>query len=237
MLNTDAQLPEDIRTNLPGRNAVMTQAIVVDSSRWNRVLAERGLAPATGKLADSGRITLTRKDVFNCGEQQVTADNAFQLLYCSLAWGLGLTGSRLHQRLDQIAEHQDLAGRLLVSAWESVRAGAPVSEAYGVLTTNKGAGQIPWFGPAFSTKFLYFAQGSAIEPRHLILDEVVARNLRDDVWPSSPGGAWWPETYQRYCDLLTRWAASASAESQVGRKVAADEIEYALFKRQVPSAK
>ncbi|WP_175460517.1 hypothetical protein [Arthrobacter sp. ok909] len=31
------------------------------------------------------------------------------------------------------------------------------------MTTDRGAGRIPWFGPAFSTKFLYFAQGSAPE--------------------------------------------------------------------------
>lgn len=34
----------------------------------------------------------------------------------------------------------------------------------------------PLVRPAFSPKFLYFAQGSTIEPRYVILDAVVAGN-------------------------------------------------------------
>lgn len=231
MLNIHASLPADIRTTLPGPEAVMGQAISVDGARWGRALSERSLPPLSGKLADSDRIMVNRQDVFNRGDQKLTIENAFQLLYYSMAWGLGLRASRLHQRLDSIAEHQDTAGELLVRAWESARVGAPVKEAYSLLTTSTGAGQIPWFGPAFSTKFLYFAQGNGAEIRHLILDKIVASNLHKDVWPNAPTGAWWPETYERYCSLLTRWAAESSKSPQVNRTVRSDEIEFAIFNR------
>lgn len=236
MLNVHAALPTDIANALPGQEAVLGQAISVDGARWRRILSERDLIQVTGKMADSDRTTVTRQDVFNLGDQSISVDHAFQLLYYSLAWGLGLRASRLHQRLDNLAAHQDRAGELLVSAWESVRAGAPVKEAYSVLTTDRGAGQIPWLGPAFSTKFLYFAQGNVAQPRHLILDKVVATNLTEDVWPAAPTKAWWPETYELYCGLLNRWAVEISEDPKVNRTVRADEIEFAIFKRHLTVA-
>lgn len=224
-------MPADIKATLPGPEAVMGQTISVDGARWRRALSERNLPPVSGKLAHSDRITVNRQDVFSYGDQKITIDNAFQLLYYSLAWGLGLRASRLHRRLDNIAAHQDTAGELLAQAWQSARAGAPVKEAYSLLTTSTGAGQIPWFGPAFSTKFLYFAQGYVTQIRHLILDQVVVKNLHKDVWPDGPTGAWFPETYERYCKLLARWAAESSRDPKVSRAVRPDEIEFAIFRR------
>ncbi|PRZ15612.1 hypothetical protein BCL67_10872 [Nesterenkonia sandarakina] len=97
--------------------------------------------------------------------------------------------------------------------------------------TEGGAGKIKGLGPAFATKFLYFAEGSTNEPRHVIIDKVVSTNLRRDAWPESPTAAWWPETYERYCNLLARWASEASERPEVNRTVRTDEIELALFKR------
>ncbi|WP_026548888.1 hypothetical protein [Arthrobacter sp. Br18] len=235
MINEKAPLPDDVLAKLPGTETVLGHAVAVDGERWRRALSDRGLPAIAGKLAGAGRTTVTRQEVFNLGDQDPTVENAFQLLYYSLAWGLGTRASRLHQRLDGLAKHQDTAGELLVSAWTSVRNGAPTTDAYSLLTTKRGAGRIPWFGPAFSTKLLYFAQGSVTKPRHLILDQVVSRNLRQDAWPQAPTAGWWPETYQRYCTLLTRWAAQASEHSTVQRTVRADEIELALFRRHRPT--
>jgi hypothetical protein len=231
MIDQETLLPDDIRAALPGPEAVLGHAVSVDGGRWRRALTDRGLPPVAGKLADEGRTTVTRQEVFDRGDREMSVENAFQLLYYSLAWGLGTRASRFHQRLDGLAGRQDSAGELLVSAWTSVRNGDPTMEAYSLLTTNRGAGQIPWFGPAFSTKFLYFAQGSAPAPRHVILDQVVSRNLRRDAWPDAPTAGWWPETYQRYCTLLTHWAVQATDDPTVQRTVRADEIELALFRR------
>lgn len=231
MINVNALLPDDILAQLPGASAVMSHAVSVDSDRWERVLTSRGLPPAQGKLAGSGRISLTRKAVFDFGDRIPTVENAFQLFYYSLAWGLGTRAPRLHQRLDGLAANQEKAGQLLMSAWTLVQEGAPIREAYGTLATDRGAGRIPWFGPAFSTKFLYFAQGSMLKPRHVILDQVVSRNLRRDAWPEAPTAGWWPETYERYCGLLERWTDQASERLDDPRPVRADEIELTLFRR------
>ncbi|TDK26612.1 hypothetical protein E2F48_05335 [Arthrobacter crusticola] len=231
MINEKAPLPDDILSNLPGQDAVLGHVVTVDGERWRKALAARRLPTVAGKLAHDGRTTVTRQEVFDLGDQTPSLEGAFQLLYYSLAWGLGPRASRLNQRLDGLAAHQDRAGELLISAWTSVKNGAPTEDSYGLLTTDRGAGRIPWFGPAFSTKFLYFAQGSVTQPRTLILDQVVSRNLHADVWPKGPTAAWWPETYQRYCTLLANWAAQASENSRVQRAVRADEIELALFRR------
>lgn len=236
MINENALLPDDIFAKLPGSLAVLNHAVSVDSERWKRALTVRGLPQVQGKLAGVGRMSLTRKEVFDLGDRTPTVDNALQLFYYALAWGLGMRAPRLHQRLDGLAAHQEKAGQLLLAAWTLIQDGAPVGEAYRTLTTDRGAGRIPWFGPAFSTKFLYFAQGGAVEPQHVILDQVVSKNLRVDAWPQAPTAGWWPETYERYCKLLTLWAYQASERLDEPRKVRADEIEITLFRRHLLEA-
>ncbi|MEV8130738.1 hypothetical protein AB0O54_06325 [Pseudarthrobacter oxydans] len=231
MINENADLPDDVFATLPGSGAVMNHAVAVDSARWKRELSARGLPLVQGKLAGTERIAVTRKDVFDLGDRTPTVANAFQLFYYSLAWGLGTRAPRLRQRLDGLAAHQEEAGQRLVAAWALVRDRAPLRDGYRVLTTDRGAGRIPWFGPAFSTKFLYFAQGSEIAPKHIILDQVVSKNLRMDAWPQAPTAGWWPETYERYCRLLCRWADQASVRLNGARRVRADEIEITLFRR------
>lgn len=233
MINENADLPDDVLAKLPGSSAVLNHAVSVDGVRWKRELTARGLPLVQGKLGERGRTTVTRKEVFDLGKQVPTVANAFQLFYYSLAWGLGTRAPRLHQRLDGLSAQQEKAGQRLVSAWTLVQAGAPLRDAYGALTTDRGAGRIPWFGPAFSTKFLYFAQGSAVNPQHVILDQVVSRNLRLDAWPEAPTAGWWPETYERYCGLLGRWADQATERLDGARRVRADEIEITLFRRNV----
>ncbi|MGO4145638.1 hypothetical protein AB4Y77_11180 [Paenarthrobacter sp. YAF11_1] len=208
----------------------MGHAVAVDVDRWNRALKERGLPPAKGKFAGHGRVVLTRKDVLELGDLIPNAENSLQLLYHSLAWGLGTRAPRLQKRLGGLASDVERAQNLLLDAWQLVRSDASPRESYRALTTERGAGRIPWLGPAFATKFLYFAQGYSREPCHLILDAVVATNLRD-VWPQAPTTAWWPETYETYCRLVERWVEQAGLRVGQSRSIRADEIELALFRR------
>lgn len=231
MINDDASLPDDIFAASPGIEALMSHTVSVDAERWRRALAERNLPPLTGKLAAAGLTTVSRKEVFDLGSQRRTAQNAFQLLYYSLAWGLGTKASRLHQRLDGLASNQEQAEALLVSAWTAVEESAPTQDAYSILTTDRGAGRIAWLGPAFSTKFLYFAQGPTRHPSFVILDQVVSANLHRDAWPNASPAAWWPKTYARYCQLLGQWAEQATERLDGARRVRPDEIELALFRR------
>ncbi|MCH8559660.1 8-oxoguanine DNA glycosylase OGG fold protein [Nesterenkonia sp. DZ6] len=232
MLKEDAFLPEDILNSLPGRDGVMSHAEPVDGSRWRKALSQRGLPTIEGKLAESDQTTLTRREVFELGEREISVENAFQLLYYSLAWGLGSKGSWMTRRLDDLATQTENAADLLPAAWVSVRDGQSPISSYRVLTTERGAGKIKGLGPAFATKFLYFAEGSTNDPRHLIIDKVVSANLKRDAWPTAPLAAWYPDSYERYCKLLESWAAQASNTLDPSRSVRQDEVEMALFRRE-----
>lgn len=226
----DAPLPSYVFGFLPGEETVMGHSIQVDGSRWQKALAARGLPALEGALEAPGLTRVSRRDVFDIGARYITPENAFQLLYYSLACGLGRKAPYLHQRLDGLAENQDRTAELLADAWTAVRSGEPAEDVYSNLTTTGGKGRIAHFGPAFSTKFLYFAQGPGVPPRYFILDEVVVTNLHE-VWPGAPTAGWYPDTYGRYCTFISRWADLASDELNGERKVRADEIEYAVFHR------
>jgi hypothetical protein len=209
------------------RESVLDQSIPVDAARWRETLNARALPKLVGKLDNRGHIALSRADVFTVANQEPTPDAALQLLWYCLAWGLGLRAPRLHARLDAIANDPNRASQLLTEAWRSVRDMGDPEASYAILTTARGVGRIKWLGPAFSTKFLYFAQGVAATPTHLILDKVVSTKLQATAWPDAPTAGWWPSTYGAYCSLMQHWTAEASDRS--GRDVSPDEIEFTVF--------
>lgn len=229
MINVDAQLPDEVFAALPGQESILAHKVPVDAARWGKAIAHRGLPPLQGKLDRPGTTTLSREEVFTLGTAEINPESAFQLLYHSLAWGLGTRARFLNGRLDGLAADQDRAGALLTDAWTAARSGTRAADVYSMLTTRRGAGRIRNLGPAFSTKFLYFAQGASTEPRYLILDAVVSGNLTE-AWPGAATGGWYPDTYGRYCTLLGNWARQASVRLQDSRQVRADEIELAIFK-------
>ena len=107
-------------------------------------------------MAKPGHMKVSRQDVFDLGNREVTPHNAFQLLYYSLAWGLGKRAPYLRQRLDSLADNQDGAADLLVTAWTSMRDGSQPEDVYSILTTNRGGpgasrGSARPFPPSFST--------------------------------------------------------------------------------------
>ena len=181
-------------------------------------------------MSNPGLVHVSRRDVFELGARDITPENAFQLLYYSLDWGLGRKASYLHPRLDGLAEDQEKAATLLVDGWTAARSGAPAEDVYSTLTTPRGAGRITQFGPAFSTKFLYFAHGPDVPPRYLILDKVVATNLHE-AWPGAKTAGWYSDAYGRYCTFMSRWADLATEELNGERTVRPDKIEYADFHR------
>ncbi|MCC3265900.1 hypothetical protein [Arthrobacter gengyunqii] len=157
----------------------MNHSIEADGNRWQKALADRDLPALEGPLSNPGLTFVSRGDVFELGAREITPENAFQLLSYSLAWGLGMRARNFNKRLDGLAEDPERAAKLLVRAWTVVRSGERAEDVYSILTTSKGKAWITQFGPAFSTKFLYFAQGPDVPPRYLILDEKVASHLHE----------------------------------------------------------
>jgi hypothetical protein len=106
-------------------------------------------------------------------------------------------------------------GFRLAAALELLRESGPVA-AYDALRSRL---RIAYLGPAFFTKFLYFAgYDTTSEPRPLILDRFVARGLRAG-WPRS---GWTSAQYGDYLRHAHAWAHESGA--------APDAVELALFR-------
>ena len=150
-------------------------------------------------------------------------DSLLCFLWHVLAWGSGTSRRNNDRRIASCKQHVPL----LRDAFEASRSSEPRT-AYGMLIRRGGA-QIPHFGPAFFSKFLYFANDNST-PRCLILDARVARSLWNLGWSMAPkyrghsfSYNWYTDTYVSYCALLESWAAASE------HKITADMFERALF--------
>jgi hypothetical protein len=189
--------------------AVDDHLIHIREQWWRKEIRSRDL-PGTPPVGP----TLTRAQVWAPG------DDVFTLLWRTLAWGSGRYLRQNRRRLRNIAADVRRAESLLSRAAHESR--HDPAAAYSVLRPARN-NEIRSLGPSFFTKFLYFAGGGAPDHPCVILDRVVATALRDDCgWTSLHRTGPWPaETYQRYCDLLARWAKEY--------RCAPDEIERSLF--------
>jgi hypothetical protein len=210
---------------LPSRSradAVASQKIGVSAVSWARAIQTRSLPgrppAATGP---DGVSVLTRSDVWGCAESLGSdPDAVFTLLWHALAWGTGPTMFRLNRRLDSIAADVAAARNSLTRAARLSR--ADPGGAYALLL-RPSPGAITYLGPAFFTKFLYFAGGGSPDHPCLILDARVAKSLHAIGWTSlHTHGPWPTKTYLRYLGLMSRWANEHNA--------APDELELTLYK-------
>lgn len=112
-------------------------------------------------------------------------------------------------------------GVQLQAAAGAAAEGRPV-EAYTHLG-DRGTARLPYLGPAFGTKFLYFCSSTGRRPA-LILDRLVARWLRENVGLVFNEVRWSVSTYARYLETMVGWADELAA--------AADELEVCIFSAQ-----
>lgn len=228
------RLPDDAvawLTEASRDDEVVNQSIDVELGWWREALAtyEMRGGPVTGRrdneLVDTGRAAITRRDLFGLAADAADDDEAaLRLLWHTLAWGAGRSARNMRRRLTAVGATPDVA-RLLRTAGRA----ATTDPAAGFALLRPGRrSAIAWLGPAFFTKYLYFAGAGATTHPALILDARVARTLRDRCgWVSlSARGSWSSITYRRYCDLVARWAAEQRSPD---RLVSADLIEKWLF--------
>lgn len=207
-------------------HAVIHQhSIQVNLTWWNALLARHGLAATvtgkdrTGASAREGRAAISRGDLFHSAEGAHLPETAVPLLWQTLAWGSGNKVRLNAKRVAAVAANPTTIAAALADAARAAR--TDPATAYAILNPNRKP-VVPYLGPAFFTKFLYFA--GCGEARHpcLILDSRVAAALNHAGWASlKTSGGWPPATYQRYCDLVGRWS------EQVGAR--RDMIERWLF--------
>lgn len=193
-------------------------------------------------LGDQASVTwLSRGRVFEVAEQAYAAGEWLPLLVASYAWGQGRNGYGPHRLAKVLGANPDKVEGALQNSVAKLQTEGSV-EAYKALR-----GTVTWLGPAFFTKFLYFAgriAHPAKGPSPLILDGRVASSIRgiaEDVYSSAdlpdPGGlaAWlWPNAgwspyrygvYLDWAQKVTRQVHAASA----AWPARGDLLELALF--------
>lgn len=169
-------------------------------------------------FSEDGRIA--RDDLFDLAEDCVAHGGWTRLLIASYAWGTGRTGYGPF-RCNRILREPHIEE----SPCEGVRLAnseSPVNAYY--YLNNRTKGHVPGLGPAFFTKFLYFAGRNSPRPHALILDQVLVGAIRTiSTNPRLLAGASWRTTiyafYLAYVDHLAQ---------RVG--VPTDEIECRIFR-------
>ncbi|GHJ54488.1 hypothetical protein Nm8I071_37950 [Nonomuraea sp. TT08I-71] len=196
--------------------------------------------------AGASPLAVSRRDVTDVARQCRENECWLPLLVASVAWGWGKSGfgpTRLTWILDGNARWEALpraeTNQRLVGAVEALdREGAV--ESYRHLL---GDGQIPGLGPAFFTKFLYFAdRAGGGRGGALILDARLARQMRrfwrcraDESYAAdgrSPdwlwqGPVWSPYRYHVYLAFMGRIAAELS---ESGERWTPELVELLLFR-------
>jgi hypothetical protein len=90
-----------------------------------------------------------------------------------------------------------------------------------------GAGRLPRIGPAFGSKFLFFADSGIHQRRALILDMLVGKWLRRNTDFHPNPVPWDPTTYSAYLDHMHEWAAALDVQPEA--------LELAMFQEMAPS--
>lgn len=215
---TDIHLPERAISELSDVDVaewIDDHAIPVGRRWWTDALTAAGLDDTlTGD-------TIRRADIFAladaAGEDPAAA---LTLLWNALAWGSGDKRRNNKARIAAVAADPAAAAALLQQA--AVLSRTDPQAAYDLLYPNNRTA-ISDLGPAFFTKYLYFAGGG--HPAHpcAILDENVALALQKTCgWTSLPLKGWLASAYGRYATLLGMWVD----EHDLGR---GDTIERWLF--------
>jgi hypothetical protein len=176
-------------------------------------------------VLDSGRIS--RGDIFAIAAMPADARANWQLFCASFVFGYGTNGvgpPRL-QRILTRTEPADLCA-VIAEARRRLEKCGPLS-AYDYLRGDDKRRKVPYWGPAFITKALYFADAPGETGSALILDKQTAWMIRRItrmehlVNERNQSERW---TKYRYAVYLA-WMAMVSEELQV----ATDFLEYALF--------
>ncbi|MFD5516357.1 hypothetical protein [Streptomyces sp. NPDC127066] len=215
-------VPDDAR--LPDREAVLGQAIPFDRARWISQLPDSTWWPdALEECPQTGRWPrVDRRTVFSIARRADTAEGRRHLLVAALLWGNGtkVRSVRRSARVFQNSTRADLGARLY-EALDVLREQGAVA-AYRAFNNDQ---HIPYLGPAFFTKVLYFAghESAAAHHRPVILDSVVSRALRatGTVEAGWPDNGWTTAQYGRYVAMVHDCAQA--------RGVLPDQVEAALF--------
>lgn len=200
-----------------------------------RVTAWHGLPGLPDTILNRGRIT--RGDVLDIGEcVRAEALSPVVLLAASFAWGTGMTGygpRRYREIVDAAgAMLESSLRRVLEAIYQDPQSPDPVAgyaELYGGYERDRRArpGQAPWsrlhgLGPAFFTKFLYFAVPGALILDNRVANAVYERSaLQHLVTAERRSVSWTPYRYAVYLHWMRQTAQTIG--------VSPETLELTLF--------
>ncbi|MFX4292786.1 hypothetical protein [Streptomyces bohaiensis] len=212
---------------------VGAHAVSYRPGAWTRVEPWPG---ALGDRGEAGRREVSRAEVVAVAREAASHGDWRAALVAAHVWGYGGTGFGRFRTERVLA--QPGVGEALEKAVASLRTG-DVADAYEVLEP------VRHYGPAFFTKFLYFAGAAVAAPeRPLILDSVLAAAAREHatavgeaagvadaastaafVWRD---GGWTSHRYGVFLAWLRRGTEVLVAED-IGWPSEPDLLELAIF--------
>ncbi|MGG5752765.1 hypothetical protein ACQ3I4_09085 [Zafaria sp. Z1313] len=205
-------------------DAVLAHAVRVNASWWSEKLVTGAVADDGGNC--EGSISVSRARVFDVARETLSEQgHPLRLLWHTLAWGTGTRHRNNGRRITSVHSMGNEAEELLLYAAQEAR--TDPGKAFDLLKPRGTA--IKYLGPAFFTKYMYFAGGGRADHPSLIVDQYVLATLHrltgDNLLKPrfGFGRAAYLAAVQQMQDLAGR------ASQEVGRAVAADEVERWAF--------
>jgi hypothetical protein len=164
------------------------------------------------ELPDTIDRTAVRAAVGRPSESGGAATAAFVV---SMVWGYGTVGYGPF-RVERVLRPSDAGARL-----REVAAAARDETGVDAYRLMANAARLPWLGPAFGTKFLYFCAEPDSPAPPLILDRLVAQWLVQNDALVLRATAWSTTTYERYLNSMYEWSDELALRP--------DELEERIF--------
>lgn len=141
-----------------------------------------------------------------CSSATMSPEAAAAAFVAVLAWGYGRVGYGVWRAKQALSTPH--AAEYLRDAAKSLQHEGALA---GYATLAQRSHRLPYFGPAFGTKFLAFCSPAADPKPALILDVLVSKWLMRNAGLSVNPVPWDIETYGTYLGLMYRWSATLSA--------------------------
>lgn len=194
-------------------------------------------------VADSrGFLTVNRSQVMELtGDENPSTDPVAAYTW-SQVWGHGKTGYGAYRtavtlglasprsRAIPTIDYSEATRRLACIADTYLKDGAVRAYERAV---DSGDLTIPYLGPAFGTKYLFFLESSDPPYRPLVLDELVGAALHkhaDDTFPADTGTFPSTRLYSKYLDAVETLRVHDSLATRPVEERARERIETALFR-------
>jgi hypothetical protein len=176
-------------------------------------------------LTELNSKALNRAEVARLGEEVTSEKEAIKLFLASMIWGFGNAGYGPFRTRRILDTHS--AGAKLLEIAQIANEDGGLAAFKHVANKRADCGYLKYLGPAFGTKYIYFAQ-MAKQPKKAtpVMDAVIRRWFAANI----PGmrlnlSTWDLASYEKYIQHLTHWAVALSP----GNPLRLDQIEYLIF--------